>query len=278
MAWWDNPSWTPQLPTAKPAGAVSGHWRMPDWSQLLRGDPGAIAARAALEGGTTIAGQGRTSAIRQALLKWGIVPKALTDPSLAAATSEAADPATLAAAAADPNTVAAQLQAQLGRGRQDTYAQLAARGILSSGALTGGEQMQQNAYEGNLRTETNKLLEALGGAQGAYTGRIGELEGAWGTALGEAGGRVSAGNQPTWEEDPTVAPPSPPPEEDPATTAVIARSAGLAADPNYATAGANLFKAPPPLLTQQQFAKIRPKGNYQRYRGYVTQKRAQRAR
>jgi hypothetical protein len=181
---------TPETTTTTPGKA--GYWTNPDWEGLIQGDPTYMATLAQIEASGASAGRERAAAVRRAIAQFGGTPKGW------ASGFGDVDPATLAAAQENPYSTLAQLDKARGMGRADLGAALGARGMLSSGALTGGEQVIQKGYEQAQYEGTQKLLDALYGYESAYGQGIQNLKNQQLAALDAAGSRVLGRNPPTW--------------------------------------------------------------------------------
>jgi hypothetical protein len=174
---------------------------MPDYNALLAGDPtlmGSIAQIAAAGAG---AGREKTLAVRRAITQHGEVP-------VSGAPLGDIDEATRQAALANPLSTVRQLDEARGHNRADLGAALAGRGMLASGALTGGETKIQAGYEKGKGMATQQLLDALGGYESSFAQAQREL------ALEEmrqremAASRVMGTYLPYWQEGAMIPPPA----------------------------------------------------------------------
>jgi hypothetical protein len=199
------PSTVPPPPTPSTPGSGPGHWQIPDYNALLAADPlnqAAIANEAAQE---ATAGKTRAAAIQQALINFGLVPQGFNS-SYGDVNADV-----LKNAAANPFSTTKQLALQRSQGNADLDAALAARGILASGALTGGEQSIQTAYDSALSNATQQLLQALGGYETGYANTIGDLKSALIGSQGQAAQRIQEANPAVWIIDPVSGKPVPVP-------------------------------------------------------------------
>jgi hypothetical protein len=185
-----------QLPTpAPPPPAPGGHYNMPDYAALIQGDPGYAGVASQISAATDTAGRQRADAVRRALVQFGMAP-----PGWKGGYGDV-DESTLAAAQQNPFSVMSTLRDQRGRGSADLAAVLGARGTLSSGALTGGEQVLQRQFDSSQAQATQQLLDALGGYEGGYANTVNDLEGQRRSAYADASGRVAQQYQPQWVAD-----------------------------------------------------------------------------
>jgi hypothetical protein len=190
----------------------TGRFVHPDYQALIAGDPTRMAAIGQIAASGAEAGRQKMNAIRQAIVRFGAMPNAPGVPT------GDIDEATLTAAQQNPLSTMRQLGETRERGRADLAAELASRGILQSGALTGGEQMVQTGYERGVGGATNQLLEALQGYEGAHAAAKRELELAQLQAEEAAAARIMGTYEPDWVYDqpweqapPTVPAPTMPP-------------------------------------------------------------------
>lgn len=128
----------------------------PDYAALLRSDPSLLQGEADIGLYQTQLDTGLRDAIRRAVIAAGL------DPGTSVG---AVDDATRAAAKQNQFSAAAELATQRSRRQTDLEAALAARGILSSGALTGGGQRVQQDYEKGTSTLLNDLLSRISGVE-----------------------------------------------------------------------------------------------------------------
>jgi hypothetical protein len=192
-------------PPPPPPVSTSGHWQNPDWEALIRGDQQYIQGIGNIAAQEQTLNEQRQKAIKQALIQFGVIP--------AGYTSKYGDvnQTDIEAAKNNPFSTIATLADQYARGGQDLSARLAARGILSSGALTGGNQALTTAHDRAVNDATQQLLAALSGYEGNYASGYGALEGQKTGLYGEVGQRIAGQYQPTWIADPPVAAPPPVP-------------------------------------------------------------------
>lgn len=144
-----------QAPTDPPPAAnihVPGF--DPDYGALIAADPNLIAGEGDLTAYGNQIDQGRTAAIRRAVIGIGLSPGSQVGEI---------DQATLDAAAANPNSTKAVLDTQKTNRNTDLEALLAARGILDSGAQTGGKQRIQTNYDTAQAQAVQTLLDQISG-------------------------------------------------------------------------------------------------------------------
>jgi hypothetical protein len=170
-----------------------GRWRYPDYASLIAGDPTLQGAIAQIAASGAAAGREKMNAIRRAVVQAGFVPSGWTG------SVGDIDQATLTAAQQNPLSQARQLVETREHGRADLAAALAGRGMLASGALTGGEQSIQTGYERGQATATQNLLDALAGYEGSYAQAMRELELARMQEQEAAASRIMSTYQP-WQE------------------------------------------------------------------------------
>jgi hypothetical protein len=196
-------------PITAPGLTATGHWNMPDYNTLIENDPIYGATRGSLEAEAGTGARGLQSLVRNAVINFGAAPKDWVSQSgygnVDAATAEAA-----ANRVANPYSVMSQLADVRERGSTDLAAALAARGMLSSGSYTGGENMLRNAYDQNTSEATQQLLGALSGGEGTFANLISDIGGRGLAALGESAGRAYTNYLPNWVDE-TPAPPAAPP-------------------------------------------------------------------
>lgn len=182
-------------PPVLPNG-VLGHYVTPDYESLIRGDPGYQGVRSAISAQESTAGRTRADMVRRAIAQFGAAPAGWQSGY------GDVDQASLAAAQQNPFSTVRQLQDARSHGSADLAAALGARGMLSSGALTGGEQLLQREYDRSTADATSRLLAALGGYEGDYASAFGNLEGQGQQAYADAAGRVAQMNPAQFVADP----------------------------------------------------------------------------
>jgi len=207
------PNWNfqmPDLPTPAylPAG-TTGHWVTPDYSSLLQSDPGYMMANAGVMADAATAARQRASDVRSAIVGFGGTPAGWNNGF------GDVDPATLAAAQANPYSTLATIARQRSMGNTDLLQALAGRGIVSSGALTGGQNMLQSSMEQAQQKGIDSLLASLGGYARNYANTMRDLQNTRMGALSDAAGRVQSTFLPTWLSDPTNPAPTTPGTTDP---------------------------------------------------------------
>lgn len=137
-------------------GKITLPGRDPDYKSLIAGDPNMVQGAAELDMTEAQLAQARQAAIRQAVIRSGFTP--------AQAQSDI-DEATRQAALANQFSTKAELDRSKGQANTDLQAQLAARGILGSGALTGGTDRIQQNYERGTSQGLNSLLDSISGVE-----------------------------------------------------------------------------------------------------------------
>jgi hypothetical protein len=158
------PSTAPAIPPP-----VSGHWDVPDYQSLIASMPDFVAANANLTAQGGDAESARRASIQRAIIDSGFTPSAYHDPY------GDLDPTTLSAAGANPQSTLAQLTLARDRGGADLGAALAGRGLLSSGAYTGGQQRLLEGFQGAQSSAEQSLLDALNGYSGSYASTMAEV-------------------------------------------------------------------------------------------------------
>jgi hypothetical protein len=151
-----------------------------------------MSAMAQIAASGSAAGREKTGAVRRAVTQFGEVPGGAPVGDI--------DEATRLAAAQNPLSTVRQLNEARGHSRADLAAVLAGRGMLSSGALTGGEQRIQQGFERGRGTATQQLLDALAGYETSFAQAQRELALAEMEARESAAGRVMGTYLPWWEE------------------------------------------------------------------------------
>lgn len=141
---------------------VSGHWDVPDYQSLIASMPDFVSANADITAEGADAGTSRRAAIQRAIIDSGFSPGSYKDPY------GDLDPTTLSAASANPQSTLAQLTLARNRGGADLAAALAGRGMLSSGAYTGGDQRLLEGFQGAQSNAETALLDALNGYGSTY--------------------------------------------------------------------------------------------------------------
>jgi hypothetical protein len=155
----------PGVPAGTSTGVkVPGEVRIPgvdpDWNALIAGDPTLMQTEADLDLFGNRLNEAARAAIRKAVIGAGLIPQGATGDI---------DAATIEAAKANRMSAAAELESQRNRGTTDLQAALAARGILDSGALTGGQQRIQEGYEKGTTSILNQLLDLISGVESDRT-------------------------------------------------------------------------------------------------------------
>jgi hypothetical protein len=168
----------------------------PDYEKLIQGDLGYQGVRSAISAQEGTAGRTRADMVRRAIAQFGAAPAGWQSGY------GDVDPASLAAAQQNPFSTMHQLQDARSHGSADLAAALGARGMLSSGALTGGEQQLQRQYDASLADVTSRLLANLGGYEGDYANAFSSLENQGQQAYADAAGRVAQMNPAQFVADP----------------------------------------------------------------------------
>lgn len=153
------PTPTPAAPTLPPS-----------YESIFYGVPGFAAGIGSVQANEDAAARQRAAAIKAALVQFGAAPSGW------ASGYGDADQATLDAAGQNPFSTLRTLTDAQGHSQADLDALLADRGTLSSGALTGGNQLIQRNYDRSAYDATNALLASLGGYEGAYAKSFNDLE------------------------------------------------------------------------------------------------------
>lgn len=130
----------------------------PNYAALLASDPLLISSLSDVENRQGQLSGGLSAAIQQAIIRSGYNP----------GTGAAVDQATLDAAAGNQFSTKQEIQRSSDRAQADLDARLAARGILSSGALTGGTQRIQENYDRSTQAAIQSLLDAITGYTGDF--------------------------------------------------------------------------------------------------------------
>jgi hypothetical protein len=133
----------------------------PNYGADLVGAPDFTEANANYTQAVNLAHQQRQQRVRAALIKLGFQPG-----SADAAALEGIDPSTADLAQNNSASALAKLGLKRGTDRADLSAELAARGILDSGALRGGENMVQSSYDQGLLGATSDYLNEQNTALG----------------------------------------------------------------------------------------------------------------
>lgn len=172
-----------------------GHWNAPDYESLIRGDPSLIGIYGSLDASAAADARARSDAIKRAIVQFGAAPASWKS------RFGDVDAAALAAAAANPFSITKELAHQRDTGNADLSAALGARGMLQSGALTGGQQVIQRGYDKASADATQQLLDALGGYEGQYASGIQQLGLQRAQALADAASRVRSMYPTQWVVD-----------------------------------------------------------------------------
>lgn len=148
----------------------------PNYTDLINSDPGYVSTQGDLTSQQIRDAASRDAAIRTSLINGGFD---INDPSF---DPKLLDPATVAAIKANRFSTNAQLLKNKGYSDNGLQAQLAARGILQSGALTGGLQRDQDNYEQAAHDAISQLLASITGYNTTYANsqdtRLSELRAA----------------------------------------------------------------------------------------------------
>jgi len=133
----------------------------PNYGADLVGEPDFTEANANYQYNLGMAHKQRQNRVRAALIKLGFQPGGADAAALAGI-----DPSTAELAQNNSASDVAQLGLKRGTDRADLSAQLAARGLLDSGALRGGENMVQSDYDKGLLSATQDYLNEQNTALG----------------------------------------------------------------------------------------------------------------
>jgi hypothetical protein len=142
-----------------------------DPAEAIKGDWEYQGAQAAVTKANQAARAALATQRKQALVDLGIIPAGL-DPDALSDIDEAAR----LEAAKNPYSAFAQAGLQKTRALDQLQAALGARGTLRSGAMQGGSQKTQTAYEATTNQATRSTLQALQEALGGYTGGVAQRE------------------------------------------------------------------------------------------------------
>jgi hypothetical protein len=187
--------WSDYAPTGMTTVTKTpGRWDMPDYQAIVAADPNLAAQNAAIRASGEGAAGTRAAAAQQAVIRTGFAPTVFGN------RFGDIDAATLQAALANPQSVLAGLQRTRARGSVDLAATLAGRGILQSGALTGGEQRLLESFQGGQATAAQQLLDALAGYEATYGSTMSDLERQRLEAARQAALLAAQMNPPTWVE------------------------------------------------------------------------------
>jgi hypothetical protein len=169
---------------------------MPDYQAIIAADPNLAAQNAQIQASGENAAAARRAQAQQQVVKYGFTPGAWGNQF------GDIDAATLQAALANPQSTLAQLTQARQRGSADLEAELAGRGIVRSGALTGGENMLLTDFQKAQSTAAQQLLDALNGYEATYGSTMSDLEQKRLQAARDAALLAAQMNPPTWV-DPT---------------------------------------------------------------------------
>lgn len=158
------------------AVAAGSEQPQPTREQLIQSDPTYIRVAAQARDKVGAASRNRANLIKQAIVKFGYVP-----PGWASGYGDI-DQATLTAAGENPFSTQRTLDTNLANSRIDLRSLLGARGMYSSGALTGGMNQIGFANDQAQDEATRGLLGSLHGYEGDYA----DTESDWGWKTLEA--------------------------------------------------------------------------------------------
>lgn len=150
--------------------------------QLIQGDPTYIRTAAQARDKVDAASRNRANLIKQAIVKFGYVP-----PQWQSGYGDI-DQATLTAAGENPFSTQRTLETNLANSRIDLRSLLGARGMYSSGALTGGMNQIGFANDQAQNEATQNLLGSLHGYEGDYANTVED----WGWKTEEAAAAAAA--------------------------------------------------------------------------------------
>jgi hypothetical protein len=197
-----------------------------NFQSLITGDPVYRIAQANYNRSLQTGRNALRDQIRQLVIGSGFNPTAdMTADELKAYGSDV-DAATLAAAAKNPFSIKAQLDATRNAGAGNLRYNLAARGLGQSGAVPVGQSVLNMQYQQGSYNKMQDLLTALRGDIGDYTNLQNTQQG----LLSQAGLGVANRLAQTPGAVPTA------PRFDPATSALRQRSLGMAKVPASALA------------------------------------------
>lgn len=137
-----------------------------DYGALIGSDPNLLAGSADVAAMQSQIEKQRQDAIRTAVIRSGFIPGSVAD----------VDQSTIDAAKANQFSTAAELERSRGRSTTDLQAQLAARGILGSGALAGGQQRIQEGYERGTTLGVQGLLDQISGVESSTASQRYQLQ------------------------------------------------------------------------------------------------------
>lgn len=195
---------SPVVGGAAGAGAAPGRSVNPDYLKILGGDSILSAGLAGLgfdmkgnlsgTGQASILRAGLTNSRNAALENFGAVPDFSQSAAAAAGfTPKDIDQTTRLLAAQNPNSVLSQLGRDYKDANSTGLAQLAAHGILHSGATGQTENENLAAYNQNTYNAGQQLLDKLGGYQSDYQTGLQGLQGQRQDLVNQALTRVITG-------------------------------------------------------------------------------------
>jgi len=163
-----------KLPQITPLGAAGDfgfpQYSEPNWGALIAGDPDYSAAESTMNRANLSDRSSLRDAIRRAVIQSGF----------AVGQDEDIDAATIAAAQGNQFSTKADIDSQLRRGAAQSDAELAARGILSSGQFGENRSVLQKGADQSTAQATGALADTIAGGRQAYTrsvsDRLGQLQ------------------------------------------------------------------------------------------------------
>ena len=163
-----------KLPQITPLSAVGDfgfpQYAEPNWGALIAGDPDYSAAESTMNRANLSDRSSLRDAIRRAVIQSGF----------AVGQDEDIDAATIAAAQGNQFSTKADIDSQLRRGAAQSDAELAARGILSSGQFGENRSVLQKGADQSTAQATGALADTIAGGRQAYTrsvsDRLGQLQ------------------------------------------------------------------------------------------------------
>lgn len=159
----------PQLQKINPRldlGIPAPTYQTPNWGALIAGDPDYQGAESEITKMNQMDRGNLRDAIRRAVIESG----------LSVGQDEDIDAGTLAAAQANQYSSAADIANQLRRGAATSDADLAARGILSSGQFTENRSVLQKSADTARNTLQNALLNTIATGRNQYASTVAERQ------------------------------------------------------------------------------------------------------
>lgn len=154
----------------------------PDYAALIAGDPSLLSSQADLDFYGTQLGTQKTAAVRRLIIDAGLDPGNVGD----------VDQATRDAALANPFSSMKELERGRDRGSADLSASLAARGMTSSGGLTGGQSRILEMFERGTGGLLSQILDRIAGYEGDFADKKFGLKGQYRSLREAAALRIQA--------------------------------------------------------------------------------------